>query len=394
MEVFMFRMGKEEVDAVTRIIMDKALFRINSKYREVDQFEQEFAKHMGAQHCLCLSSGTGALIASLVALGIGPGDEVIVPGYTFMATAMAVLAAGAIPVLVEVDETLTMDMKDVESKISGNTRAVIPVHMMGFPCNMDPLLELKKKHGFYIIEDACQSDGGSYKGKHLGSIGDCGAFSFNYFKIIACGEGGAVITNDLKVFQRALIYHDVGANFWAYDQPITEPLFSGINMRSNEILGAILRVQLTRLDGIISDLRRVKNQMMAAAKDLPKIHPNPSNDGEGDCGVCLPVLLDSTEQAEQFEKAMGEPCHRPINTGKHVYSAWTPVLEKRGAYVTGMDPYFNPKNRDLRKDVTEKACPKTLDYLSRTVYIPMNCDWTDSEINQKIDLMINAAKQL
>ena len=390
----MFRMGKEEVDAVSRIIMDKALFRINSKYKEVDQFEQEFAAHMGVKHCLCLSSGTGALIASMTALGIGPGDEVIVPGYTFMATAMAVLAVGAIPVLVEVNETLTMDMKDVEAKITKDTKAVIPVHMQGFPCDMDALLGLKKKYNFFIIEDACQSDGGSYKGKHLGSIGDCGAFSFNYFKIISCGEGGAVLTNDLKTFQRAIIYHDVGTSFWAYDQPITEPLFSGINMRSNEILGAILRVQLKRLNGIITDLRKVKKTIMDATSKLPGIRYNPSNDIAGDCGVCLPAIFETVGKAERFEKAMGEPCHRPINTGKHVYSAWTPILEKRGAYITGMDPYFNPKNKELRKDVTEKTCPKTLDILNRTVYFPLNCDWTEAEVNQKIDLIKNAAKQL
>jgi dTDP-4-amino-4,6-dideoxygalactose transaminase len=391
-------MGQEEIDAVSRVIKDMALFRIGSKYKEVDSFEREFAEYMGSKNCLCLSSGTGALIASLVALGIGPGDEVIIPGYTFMATAMAVLASGAIPVLAEVDETLTMDIKDVSNKISKNTKAVIPVHMMGMPCNMDALMELKEKHGFYIVEDCAQADGGSYHGKRLGTYGECGAFSFNYFKIIACGEGGAVITNDNKLFQRAIIYHDVGTTFWGHyeQQEITEPLFSGINMRVSEIQGAIMRVQLKRLNGILKDLRNVKKQIIEGIKNTPA-KPNPSNDMAGDCGVCLPLLFDNISAAEKFEQtiaAEGVACTRPINTGKHVYSAWTPVLEKRGAYITGMDPYFNPKNKNLNLNVTEKSCPQTLDYLSRTVYIHLHCDWDDTVINTKIEILKNAAKAI
>jgi dTDP-4-amino-4,6-dideoxygalactose transaminase len=390
-------MGKEEADAVTRLIMDKALFRIGGKYEEVNNFEKEFREYMGVEHCLCLSSGTGALMAAMAALGIGPGDEVIIPGYTFIATAVAVLAVGAIPVLAEVDETLTLDMKDVEAKISKNTKAVIPVHIQGFPTNMDALAALKKKHNFYIIEDACQSDGGSYKGKRLGTIGDCGAFSFNYFKIISSGEGGALVTHDINVFQRAIIYHDCGTAFWSYPQPITEPLFTGVNMRVSEITGAIMRVQLTRLEGILSDLRRIKKQILDGVSGVPGIRPNPSNDLAGDCGVCLPLIFDTAQLAEKFEqavKAAGLDCNRPINTGKHVYSAWTPVLEKRGAHITGMNPYFSPENANLHKDVSTDSCPKTLDCLSRTVYLMINCDWNDAEVNQKIETLKTAAKAL
>jgi dTDP-4-amino-4,6-dideoxygalactose transaminase len=385
-------MGKEEADAVARVVMSKSLFRIDSKYAEVNTFEKEFREHMGVEHCLCLSSGTGALMAALAALGIGPGDEVIIPGYTFIATAVAVLAVGAIPVLAEVDETLTLDIKDVEAKLSKNTKAVIPVHIQGFPSDMDGLMALRKKQNFYIIEDACQSDGGSYHGKRLGTIGDCGAFSFNYFKIISCGEGGALVTHDINVFQRAIIYHDCGTAFWSYEQPITEPLFTGVNMRVGEVIGAIMRVQLTRLEGILADLRRVKKQIMEAVAGLRGIRFNPSNDIEGDCGVCLPFLFDDHRRAARFAELIS--CDRPINTGKHVYSAWTPVLEKRGAHIKGMNPYFSPKNAGLHMDYTEDSCPRTLDLLNRTVYLPINCDWTGTEIDEKIRLINTAAKQV
>ena len=388
----MFRMGKEEAEAASRIIMSKSLFRIGSEYNEVENFERELKEKVGVRHCITVANGTGALAAALAALGVGPGDEVIVPAYTFIATPVAVLSVGAIPVVADINETLTLDMDDVERKLSEHTKAVIPVHIGGFPCDMDKLTDLAKKHGFFIVEDACQADGGSYKGRRLGGIGDCGAFSFNYYKIIAAGEGGAMVTNDLKTYERAIIYTDCGANFWPYKQPITEPFFSGTTMRVSEVTGAILRVQLRRLDGILADLRRVKKTIMDAVSDIPGIKCNPSNDIEGDCGLILPFLFDNITTAEKFERLTGTG--RPINTDKHVYINWAPMIEKRGAHVDAMNPYLNGLNKGLQMDIQKDSCPVTLDILSRTVYFYMNCDWDESEINARVETVRNAAKQL
>ena len=388
----MFRMGEPEVEAVRKVLMSHQLFRIGGELQEVNNFERELREKMGVNHCLCLASGTGALIASLAALGVGPGDEVIVPGYTFIATAIAALAVGAIPVVAEINETMTLDMDDVERKITPNTKCVIPVHIQGFPCDMERLMQLKEKYGFYVVEDACQADGGSFHGKRLGTIGDCGAYSFNYFKIISAGEGGAMVTNDIDLYQRAIIYHDCGSAFWTYETPITAPLYTGTNMRVSEVTGAILRVQLTRLDGILADLRRVKRAITEAVADLPMLRVNPSNDLDGDCGVCLPFIFDDAVTAEKFEKLIGGT--RPINTGKHVYREWTPILEKRGAHISAMNPYENPANAGLRLDTREDSCPRTLDILSRTVYQMLNCDWTDAELAEVIEKMRQAAKAL
>ena len=388
----MFRMGEPEVEAVRKVLMSHQLFRIGGELQEVNNFERELREKMGVNHCLCLASGTGALIASLAALGVGPGDEVIVPGYTFLATAIAALAVGAIPVVAEINETMTLDMDDVERKITPNTKCVIPVHIQGFPCDMERLMQLKEKYGFYVVEDACQADGGSFHGKRLGTIGDCGAYSFNYFKIISAGEGGAMVTNDIDLYQRAIIYHDCGSAFWTYETPITAPLYTGTNMRVSEVTGAILRVQLTRLDGILADLRRVKRAITEAVADLPMLRVNPSNDLDGDCGVCLPFIFDDAVTAEKFEKLIGGT--RPINTGKHVYREWTPILEKRGAHISAMNPYENPANAGLRLDTREDSCPRTLDILSRTVYQMLNCDWTDAELAEVIEKIRQAAKAL
>ena len=388
----MFRMGEPEVEAVRKVLMSHQLFRIGGELQEVNNFERELREKMGVNHCLCLASGTGALIASLAALGVGPGDEVIVPGYTFIATAIAALAVGAIPVVAEINETMTLDMDDVERKITPNTKCVIPVHIQGFPCDVERLMQLKEKYGFYVVEDACQADGGSFHGKRLGTIGDCGAYSFNYFKIISAGEGGAMVTNDIDLYQRAIIYHDCGSAFWTYETPITAPLYTGTNMRVSEVTGAILRVQLTRLDGILADLRRVKRAITEAVADLPMLRVNPSNDLDGDCGVCLPFIFDDAVTAEKFEKLIGGT--RPINTGKHVYREWTPILEKRGAHISAMNPYENPANAGLRLDTREDSCPRTLDILSRTVYQMLNCDWTDAELAEVIEKIRQAAKAL
>ena len=388
----MFRMGEPEVEAVRKVLMSHQLFRIGGELQEVNNFERELREKMGVNHCLCLASGTGALIASLAALGVGPGDEVIVPGYTFIATAIAALAVGAIPVVAEINETMTLDMDDVERKITPNTKCVIPVHIQGFPCDMERLMQLKEKYGFYVVEDACQADGGSFHGKRLGTIGDCGAYSFNYFKIISAGEGGAMVTNDIDLYQRAIIYHDCGSAFWTYETPITAPLYTGTNMRVSEVTGAILRVQLTRLDGILADLRRVKRAITEAVADLSMLRVNPSNDLDGDCGVCLPFIFDDAVTAEKFEKLIGGT--RPINTGKHVYREWTPILEKRGAHISAMNPYENPANAGLRLDTREDSCPRTLDILSRTVYQMLNCDWTDAELAEVIEKIRQAAKAL
>lgn len=386
----MFRIGRPEIDAVARVINSGNLFRIGSELRETLQFESELAEVMGSKYSLCLSSGTSALTAALAALGVGPGDEVIVPGYTFIASAVAVLAIGAIPVIAEIDETLTLDAADVAKKISGNTKAIMPVHIQGFPCDMGALKELADENGLYIVEDACQAVGASYQGAMLGTIGDAGAYSFNYYKILSAGEGGALVTDDRRIMERAIIYHDCGTPFWSYDRDIDEPLFTGANMRVSEITGAILREQLKRLDSIRSDLRRNKRAIIDAVKGCHGLTVSPSNDPAGDLGTTLAFTFDDAAAAERFELAVGG--NRPINTGKHVYSNWSPVLEKRGAYSSSMNPYDNPLNAGLNMDYSKDMCPRTLDILARTVYVMLGCDWTEAELNEKIDIIKRAAK--
>ena len=380
----MYRIGQEEIEAVTRVIEQRSLFKINNKLQETMHAEEEMKALFGTKYPLLMTNGYAALTCALIGMGIGPGDEVIVPAYTYISTAMAVVSAGAMPVIAEVDETLTLCPEDTARKITPRTKAIIPVHIQGFPSNMDALMSLAEAHGIRVLEDACQADGGSYHGRRLGTIGHAGALSFNYYKVITAGEGGALLTDDHTIFERALIYHDSSAVAYFGNQleDVETHLFCGSEFRTNEISSAILRIQMQRLDGILSDLRRNKRIMMEQLAD--KCTFIPSYDIEGDCGTTLAIRFADADKAAAFATAEGIGGTVPINTGKHVYCNWTPIMNKVGALHPLMDPFKMEANRDIVPDYRADMCPKTLDLLSRTVYIPVNPDWTDAELAAKI----------
>ncbi|MBQ7637993.1 MAG: DegT/DnrJ/EryC1/StrS family aminotransferase [Clostridia bacterium] len=378
----MYRIGSEELAEIAKVIESKNLFKLNDAMRETEKCEQSLRDIFGVKRAILVTSGYAALTSALIGMGIGPGDEVIIPAYTYIATAMAVVAAGAIPVIADIDDSFTLSPEKAEEKITERTKAIIPVHIQGFPCNMDALSALAEKYGLDILEDACQADGGSYKGKRLGSIGRAGALSFNQFKIITAGEGGAVLTNDVKVFERALIYQDASAIAFFGNQldGIEEKEFCGSEFRTNEISSAILNVQLTRLDGILSDLRR--NKKLLSERLGKKYTIGRSNDIEGDCGVTLPVVFDDEKQAGEFAQRIGHGAYLPINTGKHIYTHWRAILEKRGALSPDMDPFRHPKNAPFVPDYKNESYPVTLSMLSRTAFIPVDPEWTEVKIEE------------
>jgi len=368
----MYRIGKEEIDAVTRVIKSRDLFKINGGEKEVFHFEEELKAKFSAKYAILMTSGKAALISALIGMGIGPGDEVIVPAYTYIATAIAVTAVGAIPVIAEADETLTLDPADTEKKITKHTKAILPVHIQGFPSNMDAIMDIARRHNIMVLEDACQADGASFKGKRLGTIGDAGAYSFNYFKVITAGEGGALITDNKEIYEKALIHHDSSAIAYFGNQleAVDADQFCGTEFRVSEFTGALMRVQLGRLDGILADLRR--NKAYLTEKLSGKYTFIPSNDIEGDLGTTLAFRFATVEETVAFQKkleSVGIGTTRPIDTGKHVYSNWTPIMNKCGAAHPAMDPFKMEANKGLGQDYTADMCPKTLDYLSRTLYL-------------------------
>ena len=391
----MYRIGKEEIDAVALAINSKAFFKINNAGKEVLNFESEWKQTVGSDYALLMTSGFAAIASALIGLGIGPGDEVIVPGYTYIASALAVTSVGAIPVIADIDETLTIDVNEVEKKISSHTKAIIPVHIQGFPCNMDALCAIAEKYNIAIVEDACQADGGEYHGKFLGAIGDVGAYSFNYFKIMTAGEGGALVTSNRRIYERALIYHDASAVAFFGDQldGINEPLFGGTEYRISDITGAILREQLKKLPALMADLRKNRTALSKLVCG-DKLTQAPSHDIEGDCGTTLALRFETSEACRAFEKNCkdnGLGITVPIDTGKHIYTEWTQIMERRGALHPAMDPFKMKENQGLQMDYTKDMCPKTLDYLARTAYIGINPDWTEEELNNVAKIILDAA---
>ncbi|HVF11393.1 MAG TPA: DegT/DnrJ/EryC1/StrS family aminotransferase [Abditibacteriaceae bacterium] len=386
----MYQIGEEEIEAVRRVIESKNLFRYQGGAGETEQFEQEWAAKIGTKYTLAVTSGTAALICGLAGLGLGPGDEVLVPAYTFISTALAPLAVGAVPILVEVDESLTMAPEDLERKITPRTRAIIPVHMNGLPCNMEAIMEIARQHKLTVLEDACQADGGSYRGQRLGSIGDAGAFSFNYFKILTCGEGGALATNNQAVYERAVYQQDGGAAFFQDMSDVKTPGFAGWNFRMNEILGAILRVQVTRLEGILAALRAEKKLLREALADASEFGLSRVNDLEGDCATTLSLLFESAERVKEVLErlsAAGVGAMTPINSGRHVYVNWEPILHQRGAHHPGRDAY-----RSTRVPVSyaRDMCPQTLSVLARTINIATSID-RSPEAQQELITQIKQA---
>ncbi len=389
----MYRIGQEEVEAVQRVIESKTLFRRGNPesghQQAVVNFERDLAEKLDATYALCLSGGgSAALTCALVGLGIGPGDEVIIPAYTFIATAAAVLSVGAVPVIVDVDETLTLDPQAVEKALTPNVKAIIPVHMVGRLANLEALLKIARDNDIKLIEDTCQCAGGSYKGRRAGSWGDAGALSFNDFKIISCGEGGALLTNDKNIFERALAYHDSLVSFPHFGEDLSIPAFLGSQMRASEIQGAILGVQLQRLDGILDDLRRIRKRFESELDDVLQIAPN--NDFEGDCGVVAAFQFEEEAKANAFAEQAGG--WLPINTGRHVYSNWDMLIENRVGHHPDMNPLNHPKNQHLRIRYTADACPRSLELLARTVFIRISPDWSEEEVTQRIEQCRTAAQ--
>ena len=292
-----------EIDAITAVLKSTKLFRF-CEDSNVAAFEKEAAELLGVKHALMVNSGTSAIICALTGAGIGPGDEVIVPGYTYISTAAAVVGVGAIPVIAEIDESLGMDPQDVEKKITPYTRAIIPVHMQGVPARVDALVEVARKHSLKIVEDCCQCVGGRYKGRYVGTLGDAGAWSLNYYKVITTGEGGLIYTDDYGIYEKALLASDPAMRMWMSDTQWQTAPFSRQCYRPSEIMGAIARVQLSKIGGILSHTRKLKKTFIAELAEPKGYQRQHVDDPEGECGVSAAIIVRDQELAKRYAEVL------------------------------------------------------------------------------------------
>ena len=381
--------GEEEKKELMDVINAGALFRygtpgVDGFQGKVATFEIEMAKQLGHKHVVATSSGTGSLMCCLAALGIGMGDEVIVPGYTFIASISTIAMMNATPVLAEIDDSLTIDPTKIEALITPKTKAIMPVHMLGNPCKMDEIMAIAKKHNLYVIEDCCQAVGARYKGKACGTIGTMGAYSLNVFKTITTGDGGFVGCSDLELHERAFGYHDQGHKPSRMGVEVGNRSIVGVNMRMNELSGAVAVAQGRKLPKLLETLRYKKGLLKAQLQDLPGVGFRTIND-EGECGTLLTLLFDTKELAAKFcEKAGTNVIAR---SGWHVYNNMEQILDKKT--WTENHP-FHLSDRTYAKHML----PATDDILERAVNISVgvvdkglgagtgiNVNSTEEEIN-------------
>ncbi len=376
--------GEEEIQAVAELLRSQALFR-HREGGETNQMEQEAASFLGVRHTLMVNSGTSALICALTGVGVGPGDEVIIPGYTFIATAAAVIATGAVPVIAEIDESLGLDPIDAERKITPHTKAIVPVHMRGVPAKLNDLIAMARRNNLRVVEDCCQSVGAEYMGQKVGTFGDAGAWSLNYYKTISAGEGGLVYTDDRDVFERACFAADPGLPMWKEASHVSEwqnEPFPRQTYRPSEVLAAIARVQLSKMKIILDHQRTLKKTFLSGLDESGSYFHQYVEDPVGDTGVSASVILHDKEIAIGYAhalKAEGVEVATIYNDGfpdRHIYSYWDAIIEKRSPHPTGY-PWKDPAykgNVEYSKDM----CPQTLDILGRTLRFDFNMNMTEN----------------
>jgi dTDP-4-amino-4,6-dideoxygalactose transaminase len=377
--------GKEEEKEVLDVLRSKWLFRYgdetNPRYKKkVRTFEEEVCRAFGVKHALAVSTGTSALLACLAAAAIGPGDEVIVPGYTFIATMASVILSRAIPILAEVDESLTLDPQDVERKITRSTKAILAVHIIGNPCNMDALKAIADKHHLLLIEDVAQAFGGSYKGKRLGTIGALGATSFNIFKMINAGDGGLLCTDNDEFYLRAFGYHDQGHFPGRSGPEIGNRSVIGQDLRMNELTGAVLLAQFRKLDGILERLRLLKKKFKDRLTAIQGMKFRRIND-DGECATILTIFLPDGRTAANVAQDLGTiPVSR---SGWHVYSNMEHLLNKRTITPEGC-PFTCPFYTGV-VEYHKGMLPKTDQLLDRAINLTVGV----SDITQGTSVGLN-----
>jgi dTDP-4-amino-4,6-dideoxygalactose transaminase len=373
-------MDEEEVEAVTRVVRSRSTFRYYGldPQRETETFELEFAKFIGVEHALATSSGTGALHTALGALGVGPGQEIIVPAYLWVSVVAAVVNLGAIPVLADIDDTFCLDPAAVRSQITPRTRGIILIHMSGAPGNAPAIAKIAREHGLFLLEDCAQCAGGTIDGRKVGSFGDMAIFSFQMNKNMTSGEGGCVVTNDLRLYRRSVACHDLGYardqdGRLIFDDP--ELCLWGRGYRMDELRAAVLRVQLRKLPETTRHMRDSKYRIRKALARFEDVSLRRILDPAGDTGCFLIATYPNNAIARAVNAAMraegivtfeqGLSNVLMSDWGLHLYYNNLSLVARRGP------AWELPANEGSLRDYSKGVCPFADSLFDRSVLIPI-----------------------
>ncbi|MFX1287012.1 MAG: DegT/DnrJ/EryC1/StrS family aminotransferase [Promethearchaeota archaeon] len=385
--------GKEEKEALLDVIESGYLYRYgdlqNPKFKaKVWNLEQDFAKYTKARYALAVNSGTSALLTALWALKIGPGDEVIVPGYTFIASITSIIFARAIPILAEVNDTLTLDPQDVKKKITSRTKAIMLVHMLGNPGQLDEFTKIVEENNLILIEDCAQAFGATYRGKSVGTYGKMGAFSLNVYKTITAGDGGMVITDDDDLYKRAFAIHDQGHLPLRQGVEQGNRTVLGINFRMNELTAAVAGAQLKKIDYIKEKLRNNKKYLKSILSEAKEIKFRRILDEEGDIGTLLTFFMPTKESAEKLAEKL--KCTTIAKSGWHVYNNMEHFLNQNTVTDEGCPfrcPYYGGNSVKYNKAML----PQTDDLLERAINISVGV--SDIGLGSNFGIRINSSEE-
>ncbi|HQT02110.1 MAG: L-glutamine--2-deoxy-scyllo-inosose aminotransferase KanB [Thiotrichales bacterium 16-46-22] len=381
-------MGAEEKAEINQVLNQGFIFRYNfdgvrNNVWKAREMEAMLCERMQTQHAHLVSSGTAALSVAYHAMGVGAGDEVIVPTFTFVASVEALVAAGAIPVFADVDDTLCLNPASVESKITSRTKAINVVQMCGSMADMDAIMAIAKKHNLLVIEDACQAIGGSYKGKPLGSIGDAGCFSFDSVKTITCGEGGGIITNNEMIYKNAHMYSDHGHDHIGNDRGAEGHPIMGLNYRISDLNAAMGVAQLRKLDDMVAVQRKNKAKLKSALSQFSELSFRRLPDPEGDQGSFLTFMLPTeartVEINQKLKDAGVDGCFYWYANNWHYIKNWPQIQNMVGSAKLPIH-----LNDDL-PDYTQLDTSASDAVMSRSISMLIKLNWTDADINQRIE---------
>ena len=342
------------------------------------ELEQELQKYMQVDHAQLVSSGTAALSVALASVGIGAGDEVVMPSFTFVASFEAILAVGAIPVLVEIDDTLTLSPKAVEEAISSKTKAVMPVHMCGSMADLEALKQICDKHDLLLVEDSSQATGGFYKGKPLGSYGDIGCFSLDYVKIITCGEGGAIK------------YSDHGHDHEGNDRGAETHPFLGYNFRISELNAAVGLAQLRRLDEFVSIQKKNYTIIRDVLSNIPEVTfrtvPDGGEESYSFLNFFLPDLETARKVMSEFKENGVDACFHYYDNNWHYIRKWQHLKEIKTLYK------LSTEVKDGLSQLKDREFPISDHYIARNISCLIKLSWTEEDVKNRAAKMFEIIK--
>ena len=371
----------QEQTQLGEVLASRNPFRYNNppEKSKVALFESAVAARMQTQYALAVTSGTAALHVAMAALEVGPGDEVILPAWTWYSCYNTIVQAGALPVFAEIDESFNIDPNDIEHRITPQTKAIMAVHLQGNPADLEPILAIARKHRVKVLEDASQSVGASYKGKPLGSMGDIGIYSLQQSKTITSGEGGAVVTSDPYLYERACRFHDVGG-FRGREAKMG--FIPGLNYRMNEFTGGVLLAQIRKLDTIIGAVRANAKRVYEGIADLPGVRLRALPDPEGELGTGVFIGFRSREAKQRYTDAMKAENVPVMGPAGSVILPVVPEIEAKVTVTPNWPSFSSTRGKAIRYG--RDACPRTIDILSRFAGVMMSPKYTEADTRDAV----------